>query len=184
MAYITGENDGVSLKKKVNPNFKVLGKKLGPLIKEIKPVLAALSQDDIAKWEAEGSFLVPLSTPTEIALDEVEIVSEDIPGWSVANDGRYTVALDLTISEPLRREGIAREIVNRIQNLRKDKGFEITDRIRVQLASSEAWNDAVADFRDYISREVLAEAFELGEVSSDDTIAVDGAEGAVLVERV
>lgn len=183
LEYITGENS--TLKKKVNANFKVLGRKLGPLIKEIKPALAALSQDDIKQWEQTGTFLVQLSTPTEISINEVEIVSEDIPGWSVANDGRYTVALDVTLSDELKEEGIARELVNRIQNLRKAKGFEVTDRIRVQLAANDVWNSAATSFNEYISLEVLAESLSVNDdLESEDTIEVEGATGNVVIERV
>ncbi|MFK7972827.1 MAG: isoleucine--tRNA ligase [Bacteroidia bacterium] len=179
--YITGENS--TLKKKVNANFKVLGRKLGPLIKEIKPALAALSQDDIKAWEQNGSFEVQLSTPTVIGIDEVEVVSEDIPGWSVANDGRYTVALDVTLTDELRREGIARELVNRIQNLRKAKGFEVTDRISVQLASNEVWDASAEAFGDFISAEVLAKSFDLVQsLDSEDVIEVEGTSGAIAIE--
>lgn len=143
--------------KKIKPNFKILGKKLGGKMKEMASVLAAFSQEQIAELEKEGSIPVNLSGETYVLLfDEVEIVTEDIEGWMVASQEGMTVALDVHITDELEREGHAREMVNRIQKERKDKGFEVTDRIRIDIEESVLVSNTVKSFGDYIAEEVLA----------------------------
>ena len=152
--------DGAMLEKTVKCNFRVMGKKFGKMMKAVAAAVAAMSQEQIAALETNGTITLDVEgTPAVIERNDVEIVSQDIPGWTVANDGALTVALDLEITEELRREGWAREIVKRIQNLRKESGLEITDRIRIEMTHEEAIEGAVADFQDYICGQVLADSF-------------------------
>ncbi|MBR3286377.1 MAG: isoleucine--tRNA ligase [Bacteroidales bacterium] len=151
------ENTAGLLDRKIKANFKVLGPKYSKLMKGISAAIQAFSQDDIARLERTGSATIAVDG-TDIALtrEDVIISSEDIPGWEVVTEGGLTVALDIVLTDDLRREGIARELVNRIQNLRKDSGLEVTDKISVDIASSEAVCDAVRVHRDYIASQVLA----------------------------
>ncbi|MBP5307316.1 MAG: isoleucine--tRNA ligase [Paludibacteraceae bacterium] len=152
----------VQLVKRIKPNFKTLGKKYGKQMKAIASAIAALSQDQIGEIERNERLDLPVDGGTvEVLLGDVEIATEDMPGWLVANEGSLTIALDIEVSEPLRREGVARELVNRIQNLRKTSGLEITDRIRVEIEERPEINDAVTDFKDYIVSQVLASSLEL-----------------------
>ncbi len=150
------------LSKKVKCNFRTMGKKFGKLMKDINAAIQGLTQQQIA--ELEGGQL-PLTLPTgeavTIDLEDVEIYSEDIPGWSVATEGTLTVALDITTTPELRAEGSARELVKRIQNLRKESGLEITDRINIRMAHAPQTDEAVATFKDYICSQVLADSLEL-----------------------
>lgn len=153
--------EGNMLEKTVKCNFRVMGKKFGKLMKAVAAAVAEMSQEQIATLESVGS--ISLMVEGENALIEradVEIVSQDIPGWTVANEGVLTVALDIEITDELRREGLAREIVKRIQNHRKESGFEITDRISVKMQKHPALEEAVSSFRDYICGQVLADTFE------------------------
>ena len=155
------ENDNL-LKKRVQPNFRILGKKYGKLMKEIAQAVKDMSQEDIRKLESEGvvSFNI-LDQNVTINLDEVEVVNEDIPGYAVANDGALTVALDLEITENLRIEGQARELVKHIQTFRKESGFEITDRINITIEDSDVAKNIISNFKDYISTQVLAKSFTI-----------------------
>ncbi|MEM6348337.1 MAG: isoleucine--tRNA ligase [Bacteroidota bacterium] len=176
--------DNSILVKKIKPNFRALGPKVGPLIKEIGPALAKFSQEDIKSLEKEGKFELSLSNGGfEIELADVEILSEDIPGWSVASDGVFTVALDVTLTEALEQEGIAREFVNRIQNLRKNNGFEVTDRINIKI-SSAAWDNAVNAYADYICKETLGESLALAEISEGEEIDINGTTGKISLARI
>ena len=171
--YVSTE-DGV-LVKKVRPDFKKLGPKFGPAMKQVASAIAAMQQSDIAAMERDGKFVFSLGdTDATVELADVEIISEDIPGWLVANEGSLTVALDITVTEELRNEGIAREIVNRIQNIRKNQGFDITDRIDVVISSNEDTDKAVKQFSDYISRQVLANSLTIGEIAEPDKIELEG----------
>ena len=126
-------------------------------MKSIAAALQELSQEEIAKFEKAGQYVISANgEDATVDKDDVEILSEDIPGWLVANNGSITIALDVTITEDLKKEGIAREFVNRIQNIRKTSGFEITDKILVMIEKSDNVNAAVADFKDYIASQVLA----------------------------
>lgn len=155
------EDDNL-LKKRVQPNFRILGKKYGKLMKEIAQAVKDMSQEDIRKLESEGvvSFNI-LDQNVTINLDEVEVVNEDIPGYAVANDGALTVALDLEISENLRIEGQARELVKHIQTFRKESGFEITDRINITIEDSDVAKNIISNFKDNISTQVLAKSFTI-----------------------
>ena len=162
--------EGNMLEKTVKCNFRVMGKKFGKLMKAVAAAVAEMSQEQIATLETVGS--ISLMVEGESALIEradVEIVSQDIPGWTVANEGVLTVALDIEITDELRREGLAREIVKRIQNHRKESGFEITDRIFVKMEKHPALEEAVDSFRDYICGQVLADTFEFVEEVATET---------------
>jgi len=146
------------LVKKIKPNFKTLGPRYGKLMKEIAAAVGGFTQVDISKIESEGQYNLQIGTETvEMFLQDVEIITEDIPGWVVANQGTLTVALDITLTEQLWQEGIARELVNRIQNIRKDLGFEVTDKITIALQKNDQIDAALTNFNSYICSETLAE---------------------------
>jgi isoleucyl-tRNA synthetase len=178
------ETDGF-IKKKIKPNFKTLGSKLGAKMKEVSNAVSAFTQDDISKIERDGKYTLPVGDEMfDLLLADVEISSEDIPGWLVASQGNITVALDINITDELRNEGNARELVNRIQNLRKDKDFNVTDRIKVQVESQVEIDNAIVNFKDYICTEVLAESLSLADnLSNADTVEVNGIELKVLIEK-
>jgi isoleucyl-tRNA synthetase len=158
--YIT-DTSGV-LKKKVKPNFKTLGRRLGKDMKAAVQAINGMDQATIAKVEKENYYQLVVGDNTyDLTLEDFEIVAEDIPGWQVASDNDITVALDITLDEVLEAEGMARDIVNRIQNIRKDSDFEVTDRIAVALQHDDAVVAAVERFGDYIKSETLADALEL-----------------------
>lgn len=145
------------LVKKIKPNFKTLGPKFGKQMKEISTAVAAFTQDDIIHVEANGSYTIhTASGDLELLLEDFEILSEDIPGWLVASEGRLTVALDITVTQELHEEGIARELINRIQNIRKDSGLDVTDKIIIRIGMNPAINDAVIKHKSYISTQTLA----------------------------
>ena len=163
---IADSNDHV-LVKRVKPNFRELGKRYGKLMKSLAAALNGLSQEQIADLETSGKIGFDLAgTAVEIMTTDVEIISEDMPGWNVASEGRVTVALDITVTDELKKEGNARELVKRIQNYRKTAGFEITDRITIAIESNSEINDAVAEFGDYIKSQVLATEINIVETGS------------------
>ena len=152
------------LVKKVKCDFKKLGPKFGKQMKAVAAAVAEMSQEAIAELEKNGSYTLNLEgTPATIEAADVEIFSEDIPGWLVANEGRLTVALEVQITDELRREGIARELVNRIQNIRKSSGFEITDKVKITLSKNSNTDDAVNEYNTYICNQVLANSLELAD---------------------
>ena len=154
---VTSDNTSISLVKRIKPNFKTLGKKFGKQMKEIASVIATFSQEDISRIEKDGNYTLNLNDgPIVIEISDVEIATEDMPGWLVANEGTLTIALDVTVTEHLRREGVARELINRIQNIRKDNGYEITDKIVVKIEALDQINDAVKEFSQYIAQQTLA----------------------------
>ena len=156
-----GNDEGV-LVKRVKPDFKKLGPKYGKIMKALAQALTTLPQADINRFEQEGSITLDIAgQQATVETGDVEIISEDIPGWLVANEGNLTVALDITLTDDLKREGVARELVNRIQNVRKSKNFDITDKIVVRINPDERVNEAVEQFKDYIARQVLAVSIEL-----------------------
>ena len=158
---IVGNDEGI-LVKSVKPDFKKLGPKFGKNMKAAAEIIKNLDAKSIAALERDGRLSFDLNgTPAEVELSDVEIISEDIPGWLVANEGSLTIALDVTVTPELRREGIARDIVNRIQNIRKARNYDITDRIRLVFAPGADTDDAIRDFADYISRQVLATSLEI-----------------------
>lgn len=155
------DGDGF-IKKKIKPNFIALGKKLGPKMKAVSAALGAFSQEDIAKLEKEGIYTLLIENePLILKINEVEIASEDIPGWVVAGKDTLTVALDVTVTPELANEGNAREFVNRIQKIRKDNGYELTDRILVKVSDVPALKDSLTQFNDYICSEILADSIEV-----------------------
>ncbi len=155
------EGNGV-LVKKVKCNFRTMGKKFGKLMKGIAAQMAELSQEDIEKLETSGSLELTVEGQQAVVdVADVEIISEDIPGWLVSNEGNLTVALEVELTDELRREGMARELINRIQNLRKDAGLEITDRISVVVEPNEETDAAIASFNDYICAQVLADEIKI-----------------------
>ncbi len=161
---IAGGDDHV-LVKKVKPNFRELGKRYGKLMKAVAAALAELPQEEITKLEKEGKVSFDLEgTAVEILTSDVEIISEDMPGWNVASEGRVTVALDINVTEDLRQEGVARELIKRIQNHRKTAGFEVTDRIRIVIEPNEQTDAVIAQYKDYIAGQVLATSIEVGAV--------------------
>lgn len=166
--YLTEDNGFI--KKKIKPNYVALGKKLGGKMKAVAAALGNFGQEDISKLEKEGSVSLLIDNePLILQISEVEISSEDIPGWMVANKDALTVALDVTISPQLRNEGNARELVNRIQNIRKDNGYELTDRILVKVSESSALKESIAQFNAYICAEILADNLELVSEIPDGT---------------
>ena len=151
--------------KKIKPNFKTLGKRYGKLMKEIAAAFGNFTKKEISEIEKAGkySFTLPNGEIIDLEAKDIEIITEDMPGWLVANEGKLTVALDIKVTPELQREGIAREFVNRIQNIRKSSGCEITDKISVEIEQSPEINAAVNDFKDYISSQVLATSLKLTE---------------------
>jgi isoleucyl-tRNA synthetase len=153
--YIT-ETEGV-ISKKLKPNFKLLGAKLGTKMKQASAVIAALSQNEISELERNGTLTILVEeSPITLLINEVDIIAEDIPGWSVAVKGNLTVALDISLSEALLKEGHARELVNRVQNIRKEANFELTDKILLQIVDNQHLKESINEFSDYICREILA----------------------------
>ena len=179
------EGDGI-LVKKIKCNFRTLGKKFGKLMKSVNAAVTEMSQEHISELEKNGSITLQVDgTDALIELADVEIFSEDVPGWTVANEGALTVALDVEVTEELRREGVAREIVKKIQALRKESGFDITDRIAVSLSSSEASDAAVEQFRDYICNQVLADTLIIDSATeSNDEIELENATVKVMVAKI
>ena len=166
------DNAAGILVKRVKPDFKKLGPRYGKIMKLLAAAIAAMSQPDIAEFEKNGSFTFDIDgQQATIEKGDVEVISEDIPGWLVANEGNLTVALDITVTDELRREGVARELVNRIQNIRKTSGFDITDKIDVYIASNAETDQAVKEYRDYMSRQVLANTFEIVDTLSGEGVS-------------
>lgn len=183
ISYITEDNP--ILVKKAKPNFRALGPKAGKAIKEIAAALGQWGQDDIRSYEQAGTAQLELSGGTFVLEStDVEVLSEDIPGWLVATDSPFTVALDITINEELRLEGIAREFVNRIQNLRKSKGLEVTDNISLSIQSNPEWNEALQVHRDYISRETLSASLEVVAQACEDELEINGVTGSMELQVV
>ncbi len=164
------DNAAGILVKKIKPDFKKLGPRYGKIMKALAAAIQTMSQDEINAFEKAGTFTLTVEgQEAVIERTDVEIISEDIPGWLVANEGRLTVALDITVTESLRKEGLARELVNRIQNLRKSSGYDITDKISVTVLSNEVMDEAIKDFNSYIANQVLAVSVEITDVISDAT---------------
>ncbi len=147
------------ISKKIKPNFKVLGPKVGKDMKRVADMITALSQEQILQFEKEGKLIIP-DISYSVQMEDVELIAEDVPGWQVANLGKLTVALDITLTEELKQEGIARELVNRIQNLRKELNLEVTDKIDVCAENHPYIIKAVKNNLLYICTEVLADSFE------------------------
>lgn len=179
-----GGSEGIFVKK-VKPDFKKLGPRYGKIMKQLAVEVQNMPQDAIAAFEKEGSYTFDVEGQTAtIELADVEIISEDIPGWLVANAGKLTVALDVTITDDLRKEGIARELVNRIQNIRKSSGFDITDRINIKISDQEQIRSTVSEYKEYIASQVLADNIELGNVENGQEIDMDDYILQVSVDKV
>ena len=181
--YLDAENTFIS--KKIKPNFVALGKKLGQKMKAVSSLLSQFTQDQIRMLEKDGQYSLQVEGEELILqASEVEITSEDIPGWLVANKGQLTVALDVTITQELEHEGNAREFVNRIQKIRKDSGFELTDRIEVGVMAENGLKNSLAQFKDYICAEILADKLEfLPENNSGIEIEVNDIQLKVIVSK-
>ncbi len=172
LVIVRAEDSEIKLVKKIKPNFKVLGKKVGGMMKQLAAAIAQMSQDDIATFETSGTFEL---CNYALVAEDVDIITEDMPGWLVANNGTITIALDIELTPALIEEGIARELINRIQNLRKSSGLEITDRIAVQLENREEIAAAVTNCNDYIASQVLATSLTLVDNLTNDTaLEMDG----------
>ena len=160
--------------KRIKPNFKTLGPRYGKQMKQIAARVAQLSQSDIAQIERTDSWTAEIDgVKIEATAADFDIVSEDMPGWLVATEGKLTVALDIMVSDELRREGLARELVNRIQNLRKESGFEVTDRIRIEIERNDEIAGAVESFGDYIASQTLAVSVDVVDKLDDAAVSVD-----------
>ncbi|HPG33921.1 MAG TPA: DUF5915 domain-containing protein, partial [Lentimicrobium sp.] len=184
--YITGQ--GI-LVKKVKANFKALGPRYGKLMKQIAATLAGIDQSLIAQYEKEGKLnLLVEGESVELIEGDMEVITEDIPGWVVASVGTLTVALDVTITEELREEGIARELINRIQNIRKDKNFEVTDKIIIEVEKNNGLSEALNHNYSYICSETLAESLQFVEgIHPSKSIVVDlsdDLQAVISVERL
>ncbi|MDP3666730.1 MAG: isoleucine--tRNA ligase [Sediminibacterium sp.] len=183
MAYIT-EPEGI-ISKKIKANFKVLGNRLGAKMKLVSAAISNFNQLDIIRIEKEGQYTIPIEgEPVTIALSEVDIVAEDIPGWSVASKGSLTVALDITLSDELKQEGEAREFVNRVQNIRKESGFDLTDRIFVSVQEAPLLKPSIIKYNDYICREILADSIDWEpEITNGADIEINGILLKVVVNK-
>ncbi len=156
------------IKKKIKPNFKTLGPKYGKLMKQIAGIVNQFGQTEIAELENAGEMEIEAGgEKIKITLEDVEINTEDIPGWTVASEGQITVALDINVTTELKEEGLAREFINKIQNLRKESNFEVTDRITLTIEKQEEYNKAILNFKDYICAQTLASQLELTEILED-----------------
>lgn len=181
--FLSKENN--VLVKSIKANFKTLGPKFGAKMKAIAAAIASFSQEDIATIECEGRFNLTIGQDSvEIALSDVEIITQDIPGWVVANEDDLTVALDTTITESLRLEGISRELVNRIQNIRKEQGFDVTDNIIVEIEKQETLCKAAEAFRDYICSETLTQKLIFSDKVACPLQTIDVIEGTELTIRI
>jgi isoleucyl-tRNA synthetase len=177
--------DNQLLVKKVKPNFKSLGKQLGPHMKKAAELISAFGTIEIAELEKNGEVAIDLPELANVKINiaDVEISAQDMPGWLVANEGDITVALDIHISEPLLQEGIARELVNRIQNIRKESDFEVTDKISVQYKADEHVVNSIVAFYDYICKEVLAIKIEFNDNCSSHPTDVYETEVFINIEK-
>ncbi len=178
------EGDGI-LVKKIKCNFRTLGKKFGKLMKSVNAAVTEMSQEQIVELEKNGTITLQVEgTDALIELADVEIFSEDVPGWTVANEGALTVALDVEVTDELRREGIAREVIKKIQAMRKDGGLEITDRIAVSVSKNAGSDEAVEQFGEYISNQVLAGSLTLCDSVDGETVELDGFSINVAIKKL
>ena len=179
------DNEESGLVKRVKADFKKLGPKYGKIMKDLGKAITGMSQKEIAELERNGSFTFEnLTGSPVITVDDVEIIPEDIPGWLVANDGNVTVALDVTVTPELKNEGMARDLINRIQNIRKASDFEITDKVSVELTPTESVKEALSQFADYISAQVLADEIRLEDLVPGDGVTELDIDGEKILARV
>ena len=168
------DNTAGILVKRIKPDFKKLGPRYGKIMKALAAAIQQMSQEDINAFEKAGTFTLQVDGQDAVLeRTDVEIISEDIPGWLVANEGRLTVALDITVTDELKKEGLARELVNRIQNLRKSSGFDITDKVNITIASSPEMDGAVTAYKDYITSQVLANSLTITTEPIADATVLD-----------
>ncbi len=182
------DTEGVMVKK-IKPNFKSLGPKYSKLMKGIAAEINSMSPEDIDTFEKNNKFTIIVDNQEIVLLPEdLEIISEDIPGWLVTNEGKITVALDIQITENLRQEGIARELINRIQNLRKESGFDVTDKIKLSIKRHQKIDEAVENFKNYIGTQTLASEINLVNECNDNAlinVEVDtDVETAICIEKL
>lgn len=181
--YLSLQNNVLS--KNIKANFKVLGPKYGPMMKSIAKAISEFAQSDIAKIEIEGKYTLNIEgKEIELALTDVEITTKDIEGWVVANEGNLTVALDVTITEDLKKEAVARELVNRIQNIRKDSNFDVTDNIIVELQEEDLLKASCEQYKDYICNETLTRELILKPSIDNPTTQIDVIEDRQLDIRI
>jgi isoleucyl-tRNA synthetase len=180
LVIVPAEQSEIKLVKKIKPQFKVLGKKVGGKMKELAAAITAMSQDDIAKMETDGQFTLLDYT---LVPEDVEIITEDMPGWLVANNGILTIALDIELTDELIEEGMARELINRIQNLRKSSGLEITDRIKVTIEDRKEIHNAVLHCNEYIAGQVLATSLQLATDVQGEAVEMDGYNVNIKIEK-
>jgi isoleucyl-tRNA synthetase len=183
---LVDDQEGV-LVKSIKPDFKKLGPKFGKKMKAVAARIGAMTQQEIAKLERDAAITLQLEgEEITVELTDVDIHSEDIPGWLVANEGSVTVALEVEITDELRKEGVARDLINRIQNIRKSRNYDITDRINVVVEPNELTDGAVADFKDYIASQVLAATIASAPVTNpaeDEVLDIDGVEVKVTITK-
>ena len=181
LVIVRAEDSEIRLVKKIKPNFKVLGKKVGGKMKELAAAIGRMTQDEIAQMEQDGTFTL---CDYMLTAEDVEIITEDMPGWLVANNGVLTIALDIELTEALVEEGVARELINRIQNLRKSSGLEITDRIEVSIERREEVAGAVNHCNEYIASQVLATSLTLEDGLTDGAeVEMDGYKLHILITK-
>jgi isoleucyl-tRNA synthetase len=185
--YLT-DSSGI-IKKKIKPNFKTLGPKYGKLMKQIAAVVSSMDQQQIVAFERIGSFDTFIEgEAVRLVTEDAEIMTEDIPGWQVASEGNLTVALDINVTPELRLEGIARELINRIQNLRKESGFEVTDKIELTVGQHPELAAALEKYGEYICNQTLAIKLSLADISemkTDQLVEIEpGLETLILVRKI
>ena len=180
--FVSGASDIV--KKSAKPDFKVIGKKYGKLTQHVANAIKDMTENDVAEFERNAKFSVAIDgQQLELDKEDIEIVSEDIEGWLVATDNSLTVALDTHIDDQLKKEGVAREFVNRIQNIRKQSGFEVTDRVDIAYNAPDEIAGAITSLADYIKNETLAESIVLADFNDGATIDIDDVEICVHVTK-
>ncbi|MGI6074444.1 MAG: isoleucine--tRNA ligase [Fermentimonas sp.] len=183
LVYVDSDNE--ILVKRVKPNFKKLGPRYGKIMKQIANRIEQMNPREINQLENSGTITFVIDDQqVEIGVDDVDIISEDIPGWLVGNEGRLTIALDITISDELKKEGISRELVNRIQNLRKLKGFDITDRIMIKISRDVETDGAIADNIDYIKGQVLADEIKIVDDKLEDEVEIDETKLSITISKI
>jgi isoleucyl-tRNA synthetase len=171
--------------KKIKPNFKTIGKKYGKQMKAISAMVGNWSNADISTVEANAGWKGDVEgTTVELDMEDFEITTDDIPGWLVASEGRMTVALDVTLTDDLKREGIAREIINRVQNLRKDSGLEVTDKINVTVDTNDLIQSAIEANKEFICNEVLAKEIAFGKLDPSKALDAELEEGPTFIALV
>ena len=174
------------IKKKIKPNFKTLGRKLGKDMKSAAQLINSLGQEDIDQIEKTGVYALTIGDAHyDLTTEDFEISADDIPGWQVASDREITVALDITLTDELKKEGIARELINRIQNIRKSSDFEVTDRINVVMTATDEISQSLESYSDYIATEVLADNISLqNDLKGEPIDIVDGLSVAIAVTKI